>query len=273
MKGFKNVLNEIYITLNGLALFNILLNAGILFLFFYLLLALLNLPRLYSLIVIVPYLFIAISVETRKSRIRQVEEAYPVLDEKLRTARDNLASSNVLVDALKEEIVRNMKRVELSSFFNSRSLYLKAVVIMILCFFVVLSSPVVIKEVNFSAIVENITQNRPELNILRSGSQRYTQTAGASGEGVIVDEGQYSIYGDQGFALTGQEDLVLRLKPASSEVTVRDTAMASSTAFEDTYPTDITATASQTYEENIPADQQELVKRYFESIAKAGAVP
>ncbi len=75
-----------------------------------------------ALIPTITYLLLSIFSDIFVSKTKIVEEKYSSLNEKLRTAEDNIKYHNPVIDELQEDVVSNAKNVSASSFLSTREL-------------------------------------------------------------------------------------------------------------------------------------------------------
>jgi len=76
------------------------------------------------------------------------------------------------------------------------------------------------------------------------------------------------IFGKGDVAQLGDKELNIRLKPVDFKVNVREEGDTQQQKFEATFPSDLAVKETAAYEENIPQEQQELVKNYFKKLAE-----
>ena len=75
------------------------------------------------------------------------------------------------------------------------------------------------------------------------------------------------IYGDSKLAVLGDQQIDIRIKPVNYEVSVREEGDVEQKQFDEIFPSQVDIKQSSAYEENIPQEQQELVKNYFNKLA------
>ena len=78
------------------------------------------------------------------------------------------------------------------------------------------------------------------------------------------------IFGEKSVALLGDEDVEITLESANVEIDINDIREVEERTFTTTYPEEIGAMAASAFEEQIPKDQQEIVKNYYKKIATEG---
>lgn len=74
------------------------------------------------------------------------------------------------------------------------------------------------------------------------------------------------IYGDSQLAILGNEQIDIRISPVNYEVCVREEGDVEQKQFDEIFPQN-SSSGNSTFEENIPPEQQELVKNYFDKLA------
>lgn len=256
MKDFKKLIKEINITLNELILFRVSVNAILLFLSIYLFLALFNLYPIFAALPAIVYFLMAFLKKSKINKMKAVESKYADLNEKLRTAADNIGLENSVVNELKEEVMRDVKQVGISSFLNPKKLSYKIFVCVILAFTIVFISTFHLSFLD----LENLLKELPELlekNPL--GRKGYA----TSFEDVNLTD---DIYGDKNLAVLGNEEINIKIKPANFKVSVKEEGEAEEKNFDEIFPGDVFIESSEVFEENVPLDEQELVKTYFKKI-------
>ena len=257
MKNFPNVVKEINKTLNQLILFENIVNATLVFLVFYLLLSLLNFHALLALIPALLYLGYYSYLSAKLSKPILVESKYAPLREKLRTAADNVGMENPIAEELAYEVTSEMKNVGLSLFINPKSLSYKIFAVMFLSFLIIFVTTLDLKLFEFAK------HKIPDI----------FDTKGLKGVGNFVAvqlNTSNDIYGKENVAKLGDKELDIRIKPVDFKVNVKEEGEVDQHEFETVFPKDLTVKETVAYEENIPQEQQELVKNYFKKLAEEG---
>ena len=255
MKQFGGVVKEVNRTLNELILFQNVVNATLVFLSFYLVFSLFDVSGLYAFIPAIIYLVVFSFIKMSGSKSLLVESKYAPLREKLRTASDNLDMTSPILEELEYDVTREMKNVGLSMFINPRTLSYKIFGVMFLSFLIIFSSTLNLKVVEFAR------KNVPDI----------FETKNIKGVGNLVAtklNTSDDIYGKDDVAKLGDNELNIRIKPVDFKVNVKEEGSASQQKFETVFPREIAVKESTTYEENIPQEQQELVKNYFKKLAE-----
>ena len=264
MKNFQSVIIDINNTLNKLMFFEVFLNFILVFLAGYLLLSISGFVEpFYAIGIAVAYIVVVLSIKVRKSKIMQVEKSYPMLNEKIRTAADNLDKDNEIVHGLQDEIIANLRHVETSKFLDSKKIGIRVGIAVVLCFLIIF-----VNSFHYGCI--NVKSFFPPPRIDGSGQGQGTdaeaeQFAGGAG-GVSNIEVNKDIYGSEQVAILGDEELNLQLSQGY-EINVRDVKEAKKRVFDEVFPDAIGATSAAAFEENIPREQQEIVNNYFKNLA------
>jgi len=255
MKQFQNVVKEINRTLNELILFENIVNTTLVFLVFYLVLSLFDFHPLYALIPALLYLGFYSYIRFKYSKPLIVESKYAPLKEKLRTAADNIGLDNPIVDELEYEVTNEMKNVGLSLFINPKILSYKIFGVMLLSFLIIFATTLNLKLLEFAK------EKVPDI----------FDTKGLKGVGNFVAtklNTSEDIYGKEDVAKLGDKELNIRIKPVDFKVNVKEEGDTQKQNFETTFPQELIVKETTAYEENIPQEQQELVKNYFKKLAE-----
>ena len=253
MKQFPSVVKEINRTLNEIIFFENIVNTTLVFLVFYLILSVIDFHAIYALIPAIGYLAFYTYISFKSSKHLIVESKYAPLREKLRTAADNINLSNPIVEELEYEVTSEMKNVGLSMFISPRTLSYKIFAVMVLSFMIIFAATMNLK-------LSNFTKNP---NIFDTKNIKGVGNLAATKLNTSAD-----IYGKNDVANLGSKELNIRLKPVDFKVNVKETGDNKKQNFETTFPQEMTVKETVAYEENIPQEQQELVKNYFKKLAE-----
>lgn len=256
MKTFIKVVKEINNTLNFLIIFETALNAAIFFLVVYLLLSLINLYPILAVIPALVYFAARMYANSKRDKRVIVENKYAPLKEKLRTAADNIDKENPVVDELQEEVIYDLKNVGLSSFISTRQVSYKIFATILLSFAIVFATTLNIYIVDLNKFLGEIPDALSKLSLKRSANTPIGEVNESS-----------DIYGDGKLAVLGDQQIDIRIKPINYEVSVREEGEVEQKQFDEIFPSQVDIKQSSAYEENIPQEQQELVKNYFNKLA------
>ena len=253
MKQFADVVREINRTLNQMIFFENVVNTTLVFLVFYLILSIIDFNPLLALIPALAYLGFYSYMSFKSYKPGIVESKYAPLREKLRTAADNIAMSNPIVEELEYEVTSEMKNVGLSMFINPRTLSYKIFAIMLLSFMIIFATTMNLKLLEFAR------QKVPDIFEGPKGVGNFVAVKlNTSGD----------IYGKEDVARLGDKELNIRIKPVDFKINVREEGESQQQKFETTFPKELAVKETIAYEENIPQEQQELVKNYFNLVNK-----
>ena len=253
MKQFQSVVKEINKTLTELILFENIVNTTLVFLAFYLLLSIIDYPPLLALIPALAYLGFYSYMSFKSYKPGIVESKYAPLREKLRTAADNIGMDNPIVQELEYEVTSEMKNVGLSMFINPKTLSYKVFAVMVLSFMIIFATTLNIKFLEFAK------KSVPDIFQGPKGVGNFAATKlNASGD----------IYGKDDVAKLGDKELNIRIKPVDFKVNVKEEGDFQQQKFETVFPQELAVKETAAYEENIPQEQQELVKNYFKKLAE-----
>tara|TARA_Y100000310_G_C20610978_1_gene777970 strand:+ start:102 stop:863 length:762 start_codon:yes stop_codon:yes gene_type:complete len=252
MKRFRRVIKDLNFTLTEIAIFENIVNATIIFLGFYLILSLLNIPFYFSVVPALVYLVVYSLMSLNSSKALIVESKHEPLKEKLRTAADNIERDSPIIDELEYEVTSEMKKVGMSMFINPKTLSYKIFVATLLSFMIMFSSTI---NIDFDKFKFN------QLPIIFENKM-------GSGDFVAQElDTSEDIYGDDNVAQLGDNELSIKIKPVDFKVSVKEEGTFEGREFETIYPKDIVVTETDAFDENIAQEDQELVKNYFKKLA------
>lgn len=257
MKKFRKAIREINSSIAFLMWFETVLNTIVFFLIVYLFLSMINVYPMAAAIPAAVFFFVRIFSKSRVDKKRMVEQEYKPLREKLRTAADNMKESNPVVDELQEEVVHDLKNVTLSSFLNTKSIFFKIAMTMVLSFAIVFTTTMNLYVVDFNSLIASIPDILEQTNPVNRGK---TAPLGEINE---TDD----IYGDSKLAVLGDDQIDIKIQPVNYEVSVREEGDLEQKQFDEMFPTEVAIEQSSAFEERIPEEQQELVKNYFNELA------
>jgi len=269
MNSFKNAIADVRNTLNKLIIFDTAINSILLFLILLLILSLFNLPLIYPIVISLLYFAYVLRKRLTLSKIRLVEQKYHNLDEKLRTAAEHATEENPVVKELHEEVLHDLRKVEESAFISERKIYVKSITIVALSFLILLLSPITfgILDFNFNLVDEQQQEAEDTFGGSQSGSSKIRFAVGTEDTG--LRKASEDIYGEPTIAKLGDDEIKIRIRPAGTELSIREIQEADLPDFSESYPSEIQAVAAESYEEDIPKEDLELVKNYFNTLAKS----
>ncbi|MBI2664936.1 hypothetical protein HYX10_06380 [Candidatus Woesearchaeota archaeon] len=265
MKSFVNAIAEVRNTLNRLIFFDTAINAILFFVLALFVLSLFGLHFIFPAAASLAYFGWMLRKRLKVSKVRVVEQKYQQLNEKLRTAAENQSEDNPVVKELHDEVLHDLKGVEEAAFVDQRKIYVKSIAIVFLSFLVLFLSPHTVGLLDFAADAPE----EPELGdsplSTDSGASRL-KFAGKEETGLLKAGGE--IFGTPAVAMLGDEELKIKIRPAGSELNIREIQEADLPDFYESYPADVQAVAAASFEEEIPKEDLELVRNYFNELAK-----
>ena len=256
MKNFIKVIREVDKTLNFFIVFDTILNTVIFFLIAYFLLSLVNLFPILALIPSAIYFAMRFCLSSKSDKRKAVESKYEPLKEKLRTAADNITKENPVVNELEEEVVYDLKHVCLSSFIQTKEVSYKLFAVILLSFAIVLATTMNLYIVDLNKFLSNVPDMLKNIDPRRADNI-------ALGD---INESE-DIYGDSKLAILGNEEIDIRINPVNYEVNVREEGDVEQKQFDEIFPKEVMVEQASAFEERIPEEEQELVKKYFNKLA------
>ena len=264
IKAFANAIREIRTTLTNLLLFDIAMNAVIIFLTVYLLLFVFEYEPFFAIIPAVLYFIVWAYQESKISEMREVEKAHDPLKEKLRTAVDNRNVENPIVIELQEEVLSELKHVRLSSFVKTKPLSYKILAVIVLCFVILLFAQLGLT-FDGSKLIDDAFKGYA-LGGKGAGNETPEDyiTAGSGGDEV-------DIYGEKSVAKLGNEEINLEIKPVSSEINVRDVTDIQEKEFDEEYPSEVFIEGGDLCGDSckIAEGYNDIVKNYYKNLANS----
>ncbi|MAG07992.1 hypothetical protein CMO89_00820 [Candidatus Woesearchaeota archaeon] len=269
MKNFDKAVKDIDFNFHNIIIFTNILNAVVILLLCSLVLTLFRYNMLYAVVPAVLYFIVSTIFKLRKKYYLDIEKEFPFLDEKLRTAVDHKDYvENPFVDDLHKEVMKDLKNVSLGHFFASKAVSYKILSSILMSFLIVFLA---VNNIyfDFSQLIDNLNgNNKPteytSLTGNDSGDEEGTMMDVRAAGGITAED----IYGEEMIAQLGGKELDLVIKPSSYEVNLDDVEDAERVEFQNVFPDEIFSSSAESYQENIPKEQQELVKSYFEKITQ-----
>ncbi len=267
MGAFTEALKETKTSLLKIMLFEEALNAILVFLVVYLIASLFRRGLLLPIIVSLGYLAFAVYRESHLKAERAVESKYKELKEKLSTAAEYVNVDNRVVNELKYDVLKNLRKVEESSFLSERRVYTKSIAAVVLCFVILLLSPVSVSF--FHHAFPNIFPALGDKNEIAGSDFRLLNEKNRNDVPIGPEKSKEDIYGAPTVAKLGTEELRVILKPAGTELSTSNVKPPEELQFNEQYPEEVVSVAAESMDERIPKEQQELVRRYFKNVVAA----
>lgn len=199
------------------------------------------------------------------SAVYLIEDKYPILYERLRTAYDNRKNRNIIVDNLLNNVLPDTTTVRSSTFLNKKRLAfcIIAFVVTSSLFTYVTSSD---HRINTPEDLKRMIENLPLM-------QEEDKTQGLLPEDEVDsesgDDGSENLFGEPAIIVIEGKEIDLALPPGtgigfsdSEEGETRTEDFKRSSAY------DINAISSQAYYESLPEGYSNMIKAYFEKMAQ-----
>ena len=177
------IIKEIKQELFKVSLFQSLINALIIFLISYIILMPFKVQWFIAFTPAVLWGIINLIYFIKKRNLEYVESLFPLINEQLRTAKDNLDKDNEITRRLHQDVMEKAKRIKTSFFINFKALNLSILIIVILTSGIFFSSYLTINKIDF-----NEFNFKNPLDTLK----KITSDTSGSGSG---EEGKDDIFG------------------------------------------------------------------------------
>jgi hypothetical protein len=201
----------------------------------------------------------------KKDAIALLEEKYPVLKERLRTAYDNRKTDNIIVRDLTGSVIIDSKPLKSSAFFDRRRLAKSLFVIIftasVLAYVTGTGYQTPIGPKNIDGVIENIpfiSNPNPDL---------YSPPEDNSG--TSTNNSQDGILGEPTVVVVEGKEVDLKIPPGSGQgFTNQQDANQTNDSFIQSDLVNPEAIASQAYYENLPEGYRNVIQNYFEGLAE-----
>lgn len=251
-------MNELKRILIRIKMYESLIDVLIVFLGLYLFCILFRIPWWVSLFPAFGFMLYNTRKKFDAIKLRYVEEVVPELKEQLTTSADNLYRDNEIVNSLHQDVLYKMKKIRVSYFIPFKKIWREMVIVAVLSFSVILVSSLHVKLIDYRVVLDELG------HIGDVGADfEFDPDALVAGSSTESD-----IFGNESIAELGQEQLNLEINPALSEINIDDIRDVEERQFTDTmFPEEIVASTDASFDDNIPKENKEIVKRYFSKIA------
>ncbi|MBN2459293.1 hypothetical protein JXB28_03325 [Candidatus Woesearchaeota archaeon] len=212
MDRIKSLFIEVKGEMLKVAFINSFLDAIMVFLIAYFVISFFNIRLLY--IILMPgvfamvFFFISMSLNIKRMRLKQMEDANPQVKEMLRTAHDNMSQDNIMMAALFEELKGKMKTVSTGNLMDSRRIIVRVISAVALVFLIVFVSAI-------SIDLEKIDIPFDKLRFMIPGKEEIF-AEGSLAE-LAFNETEV-IYGDASVAKLGNDQIDLNMNPSLSKI-------------------------------------------------------
>lgn len=201
----------------------------------------------------------------KKDAISLIEDAYPVLRERLRTAYDNRNTDNIIVRDLIGGVIIDSKPVKSSSFLNRRKLAkdLFAIVFMVslLAYVAGTGYQTTISPTDLNGVIENI----PFVSDSNTDLFPVEENGGTSNN----NDSQEGLFGEPAVIVVEGKEVDLKIPPGAGQgFTSQEAGEQMNESFIQSDLVNPEAAASQAYYENLPEGYRNVIQSYFERLAE-----
>jgi hypothetical protein len=200
----------------------------------------------------------------KKDAIFFIEEAYPVLRERLRTAYDNRNTDNIIVRDLIGGVIIDSKPVKSSSFLNRRKLAKDLFVIVfavsILAYVAGTGYQTTLSPTDLNGVIEKI----PFVSDSNADLYPVEENGGTSN-----NDSQENLFGEPAVVVVEGKEVDLKIPPGAGQgFTSQEAGEQMNESFIPSGLANPEAAASQAYYENLPEGYRNVIQSYFEGLAE-----
>ncbi|MFW6272876.1 MAG: DUF7502 family protein [bacterium] len=278
MTEFKKLIKEIKKTLKKLLLFDIFIETLVVFLALYLVLFIFNISKVFAFIGSIVYLFVMYYKRRDLTSINTVEQKYPILNEALRTVNDTLKEDNYLVNELRTQVKRKVKKVSASSFMNIKGDIFKIIVAICLVFFILslsickTTSDVcgnVLSKTDIKAAVTKIDVNQIYDFIKNQDQIKGTSLDGESVNSDLNLNSNNALFDDSSVVNLGDDKLSVKISLQDDQIDINDVSdTVEKKEFIDMDISGIDVQNDLSFKEDISKENKDIVKNYFNEISR-----
>ena len=258
MKKIILALNELKRAIVHIKVMEALLDTILGFFLAYLVMVLVAKDWRWALLPAIVFGIVQIHRKVNELDLKDVEYTVPQLREQLRASADNVYKDNEISESLHADVLNLMKQIRTSAFVPFKKIWREIMTIAALSFCIILLSALNVRLIDFDSVLDNLKKIRESpADIKLQENQLDTLPVG-------------DLYGNASVAALGNKELMLQINPVLSEINLEDIKEAKPKDYtEHSFPSEILAKADKSFEENIPKENKEIVKRYFGGISKA----
>jgi hypothetical protein len=200
----------------------------------------------------------------KKDVISLIEEKYPVLKERMRTAYDNRDTDNIIVRDLIGGVIIDSKPVNSSVFLNRKKLAKDVLVtvfaVAFLAYVALTGYQTTISPTDFSEVIESLPF---------SGSDSDLVSVEENGGTSADPQDNNELFGEPAVIVVEGKDVDLKIPPGAGQgFTSQEEGEQNNESFVQSDMYNPEAIASQTYYENLPEGYRSVIQSYFEQLAE-----
>ncbi|MDQ1276672.1 MAG: hypothetical protein QG610_2250 [Euryarchaeota archaeon] len=200
----------------------------------------------------------------KKDTITLIEEKYPVLNERMRTAYDNRDTDNIIVRDLIGGVIIDSKPVKSSVFLNRKKLVkdvlLTVFAVACLAYVAQTGYQTTISPTDLSEVIEDLPF---------SGSDSDLVSVEENGGTSTDPQNNSELFGEPAVIVVEGKDVDLKIPPGAGQgFTSQEEGNQTNESFVQSDMYNPEAIASQSYYENLPEGYRSVIQSYFEQLAE-----
>jgi hypothetical protein len=251
MKNAKKILKEVDRSLRRLGLFFVIVKTLVLVTVFYLLLYLIGVEPYYAFIPAFIYFISSLIIQNQIDNVRKVENKYIDINHKLKTARDYQDKENSILNSLEEDLIIDLKKVELSSFFSYSKTFLLIFILLISVSASIYIASKNLKIIDFNSVVKDMVKR---LNIEENETEEIKFTGG-----------------EESIMQVGNEKMQVQINPVGLDFDFNEVTEPADYEFTTSFPKEVFISSGAASGNEFTEEQQVLIKKYFEKkLARGG---
>jgi hypothetical protein len=258
-KKFSKLINEVDLLFDNIMIFNSMTTAILLFLLSFISLMSLGINTIYSFIVPLIYLGIYIFFKLKENRYHKLEKQCPELNEKVRTAVDNIYMNNEVVQELRRDVATEVKKVDYGRFFSQIKTSFKILFIILLCFGIIFLAKF---DVEYKLSADRV------FGFIRGGEGNASNIVGDI-ISATTGGSDNDIFGEKYLAELGKDEVTIEINQVGYEINMDDVKDPNLDDFENSlFPDDVGVEGAEAYEQKKFEEHNELIKNYFKKMAE-----
>lgn len=267
MKTIRRALLTTKNILNTFIIFDSVLSSLIAFLIMLSIVVLIKISIWWAIIAGLAYLLVHTYNRISSFGYKQIETIVPELNYQLTTVADNLDKDNEVVNALNNEVLQDMKKIKTSYFISPQKVSKQVLSIAALCIITVLIAQSNMAFLSLDSLSKDL-QRLPNI-FLRGGDDGIIKDFPPMNE-TLWETNLSEILGeDTTITELGTQEISIQIDPLASELDLSSVREVESREFSSYSPKEVKAMADVAFEEQISKRDQEIVKEYFNELARS----
>ncbi|MDD2339137.1 MAG: hypothetical protein PHG79_02465 [Methanosarcina sp.] len=201
----------------------------------------------------------------KKDAIKLIEENFPTLNERLRTAYDNRNTENIIVKDLISGVIIDLIPIKPSSLLNQRLLII-GIGLMLLTGSG--STYIAVTDYHTGITPKDLPQVIEKIPLISNSNNDLYQVE--ENGGTSNNESQENLFGEPAVIVVEGKEVDLKIPPGAGQgFTSQETGeQMNNDSFIQSGPVDPEAAASKAYYENLPEGYRNVIQNYFEGLAE-----